>query len=95
MRGHRGFVRVGGGNVSFRGGFHDFTIEKGGLSIYPRLIAAEHHAKCNGDVTPSGNADMDTLLGGGLERGTNALFIGAAGVGKSSLDSCSRCTSMC
>ena len=25
------------------------------------------------------------LLGGGLERGTNALLIGAAGVGKSSL----------
>ena len=28
---------------------------------------------------------MDRLLGGGLERGTNALLIGGAGVGKSSL----------
>ena len=26
--------------ISFRGGFHDFTIDKGGLTIYPRLIAA-------------------------------------------------------
>ena len=33
----------------------------------------------------SGNAELDALLGGGLERGTNALLIGAAGVGKSSL----------
>src|SRR5690606_33112429 len=69
----------------FRGGYHDFTIRKGGLRIYPRLVAAEHHAKFVGNFTPSGNAELDQLLGGGLERGTNALFIGAAGVGKSSL----------
>ncbi len=71
--------------IQFRGGYHDFTIRRGGLKIYPRLIAAEHHAKFIGDFTPSGNAELDQLLGGGLERGTNALFIGAAGVGKSSL----------
>ncbi|MGK6324640.1 ATPase domain-containing protein [Sphingomonas sp. DT-51] len=71
--------------IQFRGGFHDFTIEKGGLAIYPRLIAAEHHAPFVGDFTPSGNAELDALLGGGLERGTNALLIGSAGVGKSSL----------
>ncbi|WP_293881219.1 ATPase domain-containing protein, partial [Sphingomonas sp.] len=71
--------------IKFRGGFHDFTIQKGGLDIYPRLVAAEHHTAFIGEVTPSGNADLDKLLGGGLERGTNALLIGAAGVGKSSL----------
>jgi len=71
--------------IKFRGGFHDFTIEKGGLDIYPRLVAAEHHKAFVGDFTPSGNADLDNMLGGGLERGTNALLIGAAGVGKSSL----------
>ena len=71
--------------ISFRGGFHDLTIAKGGLQIYPRLVAAEHHADFSGDFTPSGNAELDRLLGGGLERGTNALFIGSAGVGKSSL----------
>jgi circadian clock protein KaiC len=71
--------------IQFRGGFHDFTIEKGGLRIYPRLVAAEHHRRFTGDVTLSGNAELDQLLGGGLERGTNALLIGAAGVGKSSL----------
>lgn len=71
--------------IDFRGGFHDFTIRKGGLQIYPRLIAAEHHTPFAGEFTPSGNAALDKMLGGGLERGTNALLIGAAGVGKSSV----------
>lgn len=71
--------------IQFRGGFHDFNIEAGGLKIFPRLIAAEHHTPFAGEFTPSGNAELDKLLGGGLERGTNALLIGAAGVGKSSV----------
>ncbi len=71
--------------IPFRGGFHDFVIETGGLRIFPRLIAAEHHKDFVGGYAPSGIAELDRLLGGGLERGTNALLIGAAGVGKSSL----------
>jgi circadian clock protein KaiC len=71
--------------IRFRGGYHDFIIEEGGLRIFPRLVAAEHHKPFAGAFTPSGNAELDQLLGGGLERGTNALLIGAAGVGKSSL----------
>lgn len=71
--------------IQFRGGFHDFTIEKGGLEIYPRLVAADHDKYHVEEFTPSGNAELDKLLGGGLERGTNALLLGAAGVGKSSL----------
>lgn len=71
--------------IEFRGGYHDFNIVKGGIEIFPRLIAAEHHAVFFGDYMPSGNSELDNLLGGGLERGTNALLIGAAGVGKSSL----------
>lgn len=71
--------------IAFRGGYHDFIIRTGGLRIFPRLVAAEHHSRFDGDYMSSGNAEIDQLLGGGLERGTNALFIGAAGVGKSSL----------
>src|SRR5690242_10398889 len=71
--------------IPFRGGFHDFTIESGGLNIFPRLIAAEHHKSFTGEIAASGNAQLDQLLGGGLERGTNALLIGSAGVGKSSV----------
>jgi circadian clock protein KaiC len=71
--------------IAFRGGFHDFTIRKGGLDIYPRLVASEHHRPFEKGFVPSGNAELDLLLGGGLERGTNVLLLGAAGVGKSSL----------
>jgi circadian clock protein KaiC len=71
--------------IEFSGGYHDFTIKKGGLEIYPRLVAANHRAFFTGEFTSSGNSELDHLLGGGLERGTNALLIGAAGVGKSSI----------
>jgi circadian clock protein KaiC len=71
--------------IDFRGGYHDFTIKKGGLAIYPRLVAAEHHKPFPAGSILSGNTELDTLLGGGLDRGTNALLIGGAGVGKSSL----------
>jgi circadian clock protein KaiC len=71
--------------IDFRGGYHDFTIKPGGLDIFPRLVAAEHHKPFIGEPTTTGSAELDALLGGGLERGTSALLIGAAGVGKSSL----------
>lgn len=71
--------------IQFRGGFHNFTIKKSGLEIYPRLVAAEHHSIFVGEFTSRGVAEIDQILGGGLERGTNALLIGPAGVGKSSL----------
>jgi circadian clock protein KaiC len=71
--------------IPFRGGFHDFTIVSGGIKIFPRLIAAQHHKSFVGEFAPSGNTELDRLLGGGLERGTNALLIGAAGVGRSSI----------
>ncbi|HEY5758178.1 MAG TPA: ATPase domain-containing protein [Steroidobacter sp.] len=71
--------------MNFRGGYHDFAIRKGGLEIFPRLVAAEHHSHFVGECVSSGSAELDRLLGGGLERGTNALLLGSAGVGKSSL----------
>ena len=71
--------------IAFRGGFHDFVIETGGVRVFPRLVAAEHHKPFVGDLTPSGNTELDALLGGGLERGTSVLLVGGAGVGKSSI----------
>jgi len=71
--------------IRFRGGYHDFTIAQGGLRIFPRLVAAEHHKTFPGEFVSSGNSQLDQLLGGGLERGTNALLLGSAGVGKSSV----------
>lgn len=71
--------------IQFKGGYHDFAIQRGGVEVYPRLVAAEHFKRFVGELTTSENPELDTLMGGGLERGTNALFIGPAGVGKSTL----------
>ena len=66
----------------FRGGFHDFTIEPGGLAVYPRLVANEHHSEFSHVPVSTGSAELDQLLGGGLNPGTNALIIGPSGAGK-------------
>src|SRR3569833_2995353 len=71
--------------VSFRGGFHDFAIRRGGLDVYPRLIAAEHNAGFTEADVSSGNAQLDALLGGGLPCGTSTLLLGPAGSGKSTV----------
>jgi circadian clock protein KaiC len=69
----------------YRGGFHDFRIVRGGLIVYPRLIASEHHEAYEDMLVVSDVPELDALLGGGLDRGTSALVMGPAGVGKSTL----------
>ncbi|CAN5420954.1 ATPase domain-containing protein [soil metagenome] len=71
--------------VAVRGGLHDFMIRTGGLDVFPRLVAAEHHSKFEEADLPSGNEALDKLLGGGLLRGTSTLLLGPAGTGKSVL----------
>ncbi|MES1157768.1 MAG: ATPase domain-containing protein [Haliangium ochraceum] len=68
-----------------RGGYHEFCIARGGLQVFPRLVAAEHAAFGEHTVLPSGVSALDTLLGGGVDRGTATLIMGPAGAGKSSL----------
>jgi circadian clock protein KaiC len=71
--------------MHFRGGYHDFVIRRGGIDVFPRLIASEHHSYSDRAKLQSGIHEIDALLGGGLERGTSTLIVGAAGAGKSSL----------
>ena len=71
----------------FRGGYHDYRIRRGGLEVYPRLVASEHRQPSTRERISSGIAPLDTMLGGGLERGTSTLIQGAAGTGKSTLAS--------
>jgi circadian clock protein KaiC len=73
--------------IPFRDGFHDFVIETGGLRVYPRLVAAEHFDEIPEVTVSSGVKALDKLLGGGPERGSSLLIMGAAGVGKSTLAS--------
>lgn len=71
--------------LAFRGGFHDFKIERGGLVVFPRLVAAEHRSEFGRETVSSGIPELDALLGEGIDRGTSTLLIGPAGCGKSSL----------
>lgn len=72
--------------VNYRGGFHDFAIKKGGLVVFPRLVAAHHRRPTYEEgALVSGVPELDQLLGGGLDRGSSTLIIGPAGVGKSTL----------
>ena len=69
----------------FRSGYHDFTVETGGLQVYPRLVASEHRTEQLAEPMPSGLAALDQLLGGGIDRATATLVIGPAGTGKSAI----------
>lgn len=71
--------------VKFREGYHDYTIETGGLRAFPRLVAAEHYERIQPEPVSSGIKELDQLLGGGLDRGTTTLILGSAGTGKSTL----------
>ena len=69
----------------FRGGYHDFNIETGGVALFPRLVSAEHRGDFVRSVEPAISPEMTALLGGGLERGSSVLLLGPAGAGKSLL----------
>ena len=71
--------------IRFRGGYHDYTLETGGIVMFPRLIAAEHLRDFTPMVSPTGSDGFDALLGGGLVRGTNTLMVGPSGIGKTTL----------
>lgn len=70
---------------AFRGGYHDYKIARGGLQVFPRLVASEHTLPLTQTRIPSGLVALDDLLGGGIEKGTSTLFVGAPGTGKSSV----------
>jgi circadian clock protein KaiC len=69
----------------FRGGHHDFVIRPGGVQVFPRLIAGEHSEGYARDVLACPSAELNALLGGGVERGSSVLVLGPAGTGKSLL----------
>lgn len=73
--------------VNYLTGAHDFSIVRGGLRVYPRLVAASHHRAFQAEILPSGVAGLDAMLGGGLQRGTSTILLGPAGTGKSSIAS--------
>ena len=67
----------------FRGGWHDFVIQTGGVQAFPRLVASEHRTVFERSQISSGIKELDSLIGGGVERGSSVLILGPAGTGKS------------
>src|SRR5271166_2770997 len=70
---------------SFRGGYHDFTIQTGGVQVFPRLVASEYRTRTKSSVFSTDIPALDKLMGGGIESGSSTLVIGPAGTGKSLL----------
>lgn len=68
---------------AFRGGYHDFVIRRGGVFVFPRLVASEHRTGFTRMRMTSGIDALDALLGGGIEQGSSTLILGPAGTGKS------------
>jgi circadian clock protein KaiC len=69
----------------FASGSHDFLIRTGGIAVFPRLVASHHKESFERAILSSGVAMLDTMLGGGVERGTSTLLIGPPGCGKSTI----------
>jgi circadian clock protein KaiC len=75
--------------VKFRGvpateGFHDFRIRRGGVDVFPQIVAPAS-GTVSTEPVQSGVPQLDILLGGGLAWGTTTLMIGPSGSGKSTL----------
>ena len=69
----------------YRGGYHDFVIDTGGVRVFARLVSAEHRSEFSRDTVPIDDPQLNRLLGGGFERGASNLILGPAGTGKSLL----------
>jgi len=68
--------------LKYQGGSHDFSLLTGGLAVFPRLVAADHHREFDAAQRTTGSGELDQLLGGGLCPGTNTLVMGPSGIGK-------------
>lgn len=68
--------------VKFHGGMHDFTLDTGGVEVFPSLVADDHGAVFSMVPASTGSRELDALLGGGLVPATNTLLLGPSGVGK-------------
>ena len=71
--------------LKYREGYHDVLILTGGMVVFPRLVASDHSTETPSEKFVTGIENLDTLLGGGLDRGTSTVIMGPPGTGKSTL----------
>lgn len=69
----------------FASGQHAIRLTGHGMEVYPRLVPEDYGKPFNPEAIPFGLPELDTMLRGGLERGTVSILTGPSGVGKTSL----------
>lgn len=69
----------------FHGGDHAMRIDDSGISVFPRLQPNEYDRVFSNTPVSSGIEGLDSMLEGGIEKGTISMFTGPTGVGKTNL----------
>ncbi|MEZ3117506.1 ATPase domain-containing protein [Halobaculum sp. MBLA0147] len=72
----------GSGSLS---GEHAYRIDETGVSVFPALQPGERTVETDLEQLSSGVAELDTMIGGGVERGTITVLSGPTGAGKTTL----------
>ncbi|WP_439028524.1 ATPase domain-containing protein [Haloarchaeobius sp. DT45] len=71
----------------FQGGIHTMRITPTGIEVYPELVPSVRSREFDADTMSTGVPEMDSLLTGGIERGTVTVISGPSGVGKTTTGS--------
>lgn len=71
----------------FEGGQHAMRLTDRGVLVFPRLVPGAYEREFDPEIVPSGIAELDEMMGGGIERGTITILSGPSGVGKTTLGS--------
>ncbi|WP_267641954.1 ATPase domain-containing protein [Haloarchaeobius amylolyticus] len=71
----------------FQGGIHTMRITSSGIAVYPELVPTVRSREFDADTMSTGISEMDSLLNGGIERGTVTVISGPSGVGKTTTGS--------
>lgn len=71
--------------AEYADGYHDYSIQRGGIVVFPRLVSAHQHRPFQPETVSSNMPGLDDLLGGGLDRGSATLLLGPSGSGKTTL----------
>ncbi len=69
----------------FAGGRHALRLTDHGVVVFPRLVPGRYERAFDPEIVPSGIAELDAMMGGGIERGTITIVSGPSGVGKTTL----------
>ena len=69
----------------FQSGDHAMKITKSGISVYPRLQPDNYEREFQNTPLPSGVDELNTMLKGGIEKGTVTMMTGPSGAGKTNL----------